>query len=133
MWVACGALVFANAFIGLAEGWLLARAFRVSVKKAGGLMIAANYLSGIAGYWLLPEIAEQADANWFSDPRLFRAALTLGVLVGLSFVMTVAIELPFVLLVTKPAARSLEARLAAGIWVQAVSYAALAVIYFPVS
>lgn len=128
MWLGCGHLVLGNLVIGLCEGGLLSWWGAVKYKPAALKMIAANYVSGLVGMALLPVLVRWVDAS-FADPPLYRAGLTLGVLVGVAFVLTVLVECPLVLWSLKGSPRGRGARLAAGVWVQAASYATLIPMY----
>lgn len=132
MWLGCGHLVLGNLIIGLCEGGVLSWWGGVKYKPAALAMIAANYVSGLVGVALLPLLARWVDAG-FADPPLYRAGLTLGVLVGVAFVLTVLVECPLVLWTLRGSARGRGARLAAGVWVQGASYAVLIPMYLWVS
>ncbi|MCC6228794.1 MAG: hypothetical protein IT432_06160 [Phycisphaerales bacterium] len=132
MWLGCGHLVLGNLIIGLCEGALLSWWGGVKYKSAAPKMIAANYVSGLVGMALLPGLVQWVDAS-FVDPPLYRAGLTLGVLVGVAFVLTVLVECPLVLWSLKGSSRGLSARLAGAVWVQAASYAVLIAMYLWVS
>jgi len=132
MWLVCGHLVLGNLTIGLCEGALLSWWGGVKYQSAALKMIAANYVSGLVGMALLPGLVQWVDAS-FADPPLYRAGLTLGVLVGVAFVLTVLVECPLVLWSLKGSPRGRGTRLAAGVWVQAASYAVLIALYLSVS
>ncbi|MFO0835859.1 MAG: hypothetical protein U0638_12875 [Phycisphaerales bacterium] len=132
MLIGCGHLVLGNLIIGLCEGGLLSWWGGVKYKAAALKMIAANYISGLLGWAVLPVLVRWVDAS-FMDPPLYRAGLTLGVLVVVAFVLTVLVEWPLVLWSLQGSRRGRGARVAAGVWTQAASYAVLIPMYVSVS
>ncbi len=132
MWLGCGHLVLGNLIIGLCEGGLLSWWGGVKYKAPALKMIAANYISGLVGWAVLPVLVRLVDAS-FTDPPLYRAGLTLGVLVVVAFVLTVLVEWPLVLWSLKGSRRGRGACVTAGVWVQAASYAVLIPMYVSVS
>lgn len=132
MLIGCGHLVLGNLIIGLCEGGLLSWWGGVKYKAAALKMIAANYISGLLGWAVLPVLVRWVDAS-FADPPLYRAGLTLGVLVVVAFVLTVLVEWPLVLWSLKGSRRGRGACVTAGVWAQAASYAVLIPMYVSVS
>ena len=135
MWTTLGHLVFGNAIIGLAEGFLLALVFRVRVGPAIGLMIGANYASAFvglqtvraAGLWegLVPILSDQ--------PALYVAWKALWVFVAVSFLLSFLIEWPFCLLAVWSKRGKWWKSFAASGLAQAASYAVLVLFYAHVS
>src|SRR5262249_19254295 len=56
VWANAFHLFLGNAFIGLFEGWLLARVFRLPKRRCIWTMIAANYLSAWVGMMLMSSL-----------------------------------------------------------------------------
>ena len=56
MWATTLHLLVGNLFIGIAEGWLLAKLFKLNRGKTIGLLIAANYVSAWVGNLLLARV-----------------------------------------------------------------------------
>jgi hypothetical protein len=122
-------LLVLNLVIGLVEGWLLARWGAVPRARTNGVMILANYVSAWAGAFGLPWLLLILGKVVIMGPPLYTAGrLVVGMVVG-SFIWTVLLELPFVLLCLRGSRRSLRERLAAGVWVQALGYAGLVPLY----
>lgn len=87
-------LVF-NLFIGLMEGtigWLLSR---LPFKRAVAVMILANYFSLIAAWPLMKLATEALTPLFFHGPRILYLRNLAWFTVGVSFVLTVAFEMPF--------------------------------------
>lgn len=133
MFLGCGHLLFLNLLIGLGEGQLLAWWGRVRFARAAWIMIGANYTSGLVGVLLLPNLLSLLTTSWPGDAPLYRAGSTLAWLALVAFGLTVLIELPFVWWVLCGSARGRWSRLGSAVWVQAASYAVLAMLYLAVS
>jgi hypothetical protein len=128
MWAELGHLVLGNLLIGIGEGILLARLFRVAKGKAIGLMIAANYFSAWVGLVFVRGAIVRAvpmDLNnawsWF------------WIMVGVAYLMTIVLEWPFVAGMMKGRARWARDAWKASLVVQTASYAVLLAGYLCVS
>lgn len=91
MWASALHLVFGNFVIGVLEGLLLAKFFKVPAGRAIGLMIIANFWSAwLAGLWLLGLITRQIQFDLYNTWRL------LWLMVGVTYAVTLVLEWPFV-------------------------------------
>jgi hypothetical protein len=128
MWAGMFHLAVGNAVIGVLEGLLIGRLFGVPKARAIGVMIAANYVSAwVGGLFLRGAIvaALPLDLNngwsWF------------WVMVGVTFVLTLVLEFPFVAWAFRGARDWLKRSLKASLLVQGASYVLLFVWYWAAS
>jgi len=132
MWLGMAHLTFGNLFIGVAEGLILGRIFRVNFGRATGLMVAANYCSMLAGV-LTVQLLAAAEPNL----DIYNALLLLGTVLGLLFVATALVEWPFCHAVVngspkyKPVTRRVS--LVAAVIAQVCSYSVLVPLYLTAS
>jgi hypothetical protein len=120
MWAKGIHLIFGNALIGLFEGLLIAFVFRVRPGRAVGLMVLANYLSAVVGYYTLPGFVQaRAAESVYAVPRAVVWAMIIA------FAATVVLEYPFVRLSFAGARRPWTRALLACLLVQSVSYLVL--------
>jgi hypothetical protein len=143
-------LIVLNLFIGVIEGWIVARFARVRLRRAVAIMILANYVSAWIGTYLLPELAAQFEAAWAPEPPLYHVGRLLALLAAIAFVLAVGLEFPFVLWATsgrkadpvsatdqtpKPGRRgtTFGGRLALCTASQAVTYLGMGLLYASVS
>ena len=117
MWAGMLHLFVGNAIIGVLEGCLLARIFRLRFGRTIGLLILANYFSAWAGYLLLHDAVSLGRPVDLNNVRLFFWAL-----VVLSYLMTLVLELPFVALAFWRDPRWLRKSVRGSLIVQTVSY-----------
>jgi len=125
MWASAMYLMFGNAIIGIVEGLLIGKLFKVRFRRAVLIMILANYVSmfsGVAGVEYL--------SRWFQDVRMRQDPLQAGwqatVLAAIaSYLCSVILEWPFCIWAMRKtgarAAKSLRASLVA----QTASYCLL--------
>jgi len=93
MWAGAFHLLIGNALIGVAEGLLLAFVFRRKWGVCVLIMIAANYFSAWSGgVFLASEIVGRLDLD------LYNAWPWLWVMVGVTYLLTLVLEWPFVAL-----------------------------------
>jgi hypothetical protein len=84
-------LVFGNLLIGLLEGWLLARVFRVSSRRCSGWWsVAANHVSACSGLALPPHLSERYAIDIHTGLRVTWLRVAAG------YVLTLIMEWPFV-------------------------------------
>ena len=113
-------LVLGNALIGLVEGLILARLFKLGVRKSVTLMMMANYLSAWVGCLMLP------GAILWAEPMTLHTGWTgLWVLVTLAYAMTVLLEWPFVASALNGRPRWLLKSVAASLVIQTATFALL--------
>jgi hypothetical protein len=126
-------LIELNLVIGAVEGAILAAAAGTHYRQPILLMIAANFASACIGAYVLPEASGWIDSIWGDEPPMYHAGRVLALVALLSFLMTVVIEFPFVLRIYRARLMSTGRKLALCVAAQAVTYAALALIYTSVS
>jgi hypothetical protein len=117
MWATASHLVIGNAFIGVLEGWLLARWFQVPWGRPVALMIAANYASAWLGGVFIRGVAVDLipmDLNngwkWF------------WIMVGVTYCLTLLIEWPFMAFLLRKNPGWMKRSAGAALGVQSVSY-----------
>lgn len=110
-------LYVGNAFIGILEGALLARVYRVSASRAVGLMILANYFSAWLGWlWLSELLQERADLNLYNTQQYL-----VGMVV-IAYVATLLMEWPFIAGILRGQESWFRRSCRASLLVQTVSY-----------
>lgn len=117
MWATMLHMFIGNALIGVLEGTLLARFYRVSAVKANGLMILANYFSAWVGWTALSEFALHRH-----DLTLYNVRSFLWGLIAIAYVMTLFLEWPFVAIAVWGRGHDLRRSFIASLFVQSVSY-----------
>jgi hypothetical protein len=91
MWASALHMLIGNAVIGVLEGGLLARVFKVRIPRAIVLMILANYFSAWLGWACLADrIADHLRFDLYNAWRL------LWTMVAAAYFMTILLEWPFV-------------------------------------
>jgi hypothetical protein len=132
-----GHLWIGNAIIGIGEGCLLARVFRVRLRRAILLMIGANFASMIGGLVILFGHGGGLLRLVSHEPPLYVAAKALWVLVGVfvavSFLLSFLIEWPFCLVAVWRTTGKWWKSFAASGLAQAASYAVLIPFYVHMS
>lgn len=127
MWAGMFHLALGNAFIGIFEGLLVARFFKVKRRKAIATLILANYASAWLGGFIVDSMASIPDLTienlrfWFT---LFVAA---------TFVCTLLIEYPFFWMTLRPGAGALRRSVRATLVIHLISYPLLFGAYWLVS
>lgn len=126
-------LLFGNLLIGLLEGALLAKLFRLPFGRAVRTMLAANYLSaGIALVLLVPAVriagGLELDRVPFYD-RGHAIQLYFAYLFAGTFAATVLLEWPFCWRLLAERKRALRLSFAASLLAQSVSYVLLVPFY----
>jgi hypothetical protein len=117
MWVSTFHLLLGNLLIGLFEGWLLIWLFNLSSNKALGLMILANYISAWVGsIFLQGMVAESLPMDLYNISFYFWG------LVGLTYLLTLVLEFPFVALTLRKDSNWLRKSIRGSLIVQTVSY-----------
>lgn len=125
MWASMAHLVFGNALIGLLEGLLLGWMFKAPRWRSILLLVAANYASAWTGGFLisgalapLPDMTIESLAYWFWG------------FVTIAFVVTLAIEWPFILYALRRQERPVQRALRATPIVHGISYSLIFVWYW---
>ena len=120
MWATMLHLVFGNALIGLLEGLVLALIFHLRKRKTIGLLVLANYFSAWVGYHLLRGSFVKA-----LPLDLYNAWFYVWLMVGLSYIMTLILEFPFVGVAFWRDPNWLRKSVVGSLIIQTVSYALL--------
>lgn len=132
MWATEFHLLFGNALIGAAEGFLIARFFRASATSTTLAMVLANYFSAWVGFLVLGAISTRVLPELLGDQPLYRAAGVLGLVLGASFLVSVLCELPFCWFCLRKAERPWQRAAFASTVVQTASYAVIIPCYLAV-
>jgi hypothetical protein len=91
MWASILHLTIGNAIIGLLEGLVLARLYRIHKGKAVSLLILANYLSAWLGVMLVNEASESIAQHM----NINSAWRVLWIVILSTYAITLVIEFPF--------------------------------------
>jgi hypothetical protein len=117
MWAAMLHLAIGNGLIGAFEGLLLAWLFKAPKGRAMTFMVVSNYFSAWVGGLLLRGMIVQVlplDLNnawkWF------------WIMVGVTYVLTLVLELPFILPLLRGSGQTLRRSVLASFVVQTASY-----------
>jgi hypothetical protein len=117
MWAGMLHLVFGNLVIGLLEGYLLAKFFGLPKGKTVGLIILANYFSAwLGGLFLRGAIVGVFPLDLNNAWPFFWA------MVGLTYLITITIEFPFVALAFRRDPQWLRKSIMGSLVIQTVSY-----------
>jgi hypothetical protein len=117
MWATASHLVIGNAFIGVLEGWLLARWFQVPRGRAVALMIAANYASAwVGGVFIRGAALDLIPLDLNNGWRWF------WIMVGVTYCLTLLIEWPFMAFLLRKNPGWVKRSAGAALGVQSVSY-----------
>lgn len=120
MWAGILHLVIGNAFIGIAEGLLLAKVFKLKKLKTAFVMIAANYFSAWVGdVFLGGFIVSHLHADLNNGWRWF------WIMVVVTYFMTLVLEWPFVAFCFRGTDGCLRKSLKGNFIVQTASYVVL--------
>jgi hypothetical protein len=120
MWATALHLLIGNACIGILEGVLLSRLFRIPVGPAIFLMIPANYFSAWIGLVALStHLLRQFNVT------LYNVQYVVWGMIAIAYVATLVIEWPFVLLCFWGTENWLRRSLKASLVVQSISYVLL--------
>lgn len=109
------------ALLGVAEGWLIARVFRLPKKRTVPWMILANYFSAWVGF-ALPAVVD------FPPPLAYVNAY-LWIAIAFFFALTLILEWPFVYAAFKGDPRRFGRSIRASLVAQGASYALLVLVY----
>jgi len=108
-------LFIGNVFIGIVEGLILSKVFKLKKLKTILLLILANYFSAWLGYVLI---------NFQIDPlfNLHNVRFMLYVFIVVAYLLTILIEWPFIAILFKGDTRWLSKSIKGCILVQTISY-----------
>jgi len=117
MWAGMLHLVFGNAIIGLCEGLLIAWVFKCRKRVAIFLMILANYFSAWVG---------GIGVSWLTSEKLsislYQAWPAILLATAATFIVTVILELPFVVICLRKQQHRFRRSFLASLMAQAASY-----------
>ena len=131
MWVAALHLLFGNFVIGIGEAWILRRLFGARLSRAVPLLVAANYLSMIAGSMVLPFTS--GPALELAGGGIDSVPAALAILAAGSFALTLVLEWPFCYAALGKRPLRLRDSILGNLAAQSASYAVLGLIYLAVS
>jgi hypothetical protein len=120
MWAAMLHLAIGNALIGILEGLLLAWLFKAPKGRAITVMIIANYFSAWVGGLLLRGVIVHALSL-----DLTNAWKWFWIMVGVTYAMTLILELPFIIPLLRHSEHTVRRSLRASFVVQTASYVIL--------
>lgn len=120
MWAAALHLVAGNAVIGVAEGLAFARLLRIPKRRSIAVMTVANYASAwVGGMVVSMMIVEGLSLDLNNAWQWFWA------LVGLTYVLTLLVEWPFVIWLLRGSGFTLRRSVTSSLQVQTASYVIL--------
>ena len=129
MWATMLHLAIGNAFIGVGEGLLLARLFRVGAWRICPLMVAANYVSMLFGLWGIGRAVDGLNAVLSWQSPLERGPAVLASVAAVSFLVSIVVEWPFTFFALARGERRFSRSLAMSAVAQTASYAVLVPYY----
>lgn len=133
MWAGMFHLVVGNAVIGVIEGLLLARLFKARNWPTVALMVAANYVSMVAGTVFLVPLGDYWSRSRVSAAPLYDAPKILWLLAMASFVTSIVLEWPFCFFALSRGKSRGRRSLYASLIAQTASYVLLVPYYLSVS
>ncbi|MGZ3769408.1 MAG: hypothetical protein ACXVCP_03040 [Bdellovibrio sp.] len=129
LWLSMLHLVIGNAIIGVIEGRIVSKLFKINDLRSILLMIGANYISASAGagcLWLLDVVHIDGLQLFFFNHLKF----SIGVILTILIVLTIFIESPFIYFLNVERPRKWKTALRTSLIVQAVSYVLISPLYF---
>lgn len=128
LWLGMLHLFIGNLIIGIGEGLLLSFLLKTPTPKSILVMILANYLSAWAGQGIL---SLNSIAMWDPLQRFYfeHTRLSVALILGLLFLVTILIETPFLRWAQRPGG-SWSATLRTSLLLQIASYSALVPLYY---
>lgn len=118
-------IVFFNIFIGIFEGLLISKLYKVKKGWTILVMIGANYFSACAGYFLMGWVRSLSD-----DITVYNVGKWVLFLWLVFFISTVLAEYPFIAFALRRTEKYLKKSLYASFLVQGISYLCLIPLYF---
>lgn len=122
MWHQHTHLFFGNAIIGVIEGLLLAAIFKSPVIRSILLLVVANYVSVGIGFALFGFMETDGPVQRLWPATIYNYKLWLVAAIAACFVLTIAIELPFVWGALTKELRSWRRALNANLLIQSLTY-----------
>lgn len=119
VWAGAFHMILGNALIGLGEGYILARVFKLALRRCLWLLVIANYFSA----WLGTFIVDALSSWWTLD--IYNALRVSLELIFITYVFTLILEWPFVALAFKGTGRWFSRSIKASLLIQTLSYLVL--------
>ena len=116
MWATMLHLAFGNMLIGMGEGLLIARVFKLPRKRCVGWMIIANYFSAWVGLFALNGLASRLDWNLYNAWTLF------WLFVAGAYLFTMLLEWPLIALCFWRRENCARSSIKASVLAQSASY-----------
>lgn len=129
MWVTAGQMLVGNALIGILEGSLLSRWFKVARRRAILFMIAANYVSMVPGIGLAALLGEWFQSTQTALDPLAAGRIAILLATAVAFLVTILVEWPFCMWAMKKQGWRPVKSLKASAILQAISYALLVPVF----
>lgn len=120
-------LVVGNLLLGVLEGAILVRLYRIKLRRSVGLLVLANYFSSWVGFAAVGKLG-----RWL-NPDLHSGMWTALGLIGATYALTLVLEWPFVVLCFRGTPHWLRRSVTGSLIVQTASYVLLFGVYAPVS
>ncbi|MFH1692393.1 MAG: hypothetical protein ABIC68_07540 [Candidatus Omnitrophota bacterium] len=125
MWAGVFHLLIGNALIGILEGFIISRVFKVKAIRSILIMALANYFSMIAGFAILSLITTSLE----SFITLYSIKMFLAVFLIISFMLSVVLEWPFCCWILRKQTDIKRKAWRASLIVQTISYAFIIPLY----
>jgi len=116
LWATGFQLYIGNAIIGVLEGWLLAKVFRLPRIKCMGVLVLANYFSAWIGMFIVGML------RYIYTPDIYNAVRLTLILVFITYVCTLVLEWPFVAFCFRGKSHWFRRSVLASLLVQTLSY-----------
>ncbi|MBN2560094.1 MAG: hypothetical protein JXQ75_04115 [Phycisphaerae bacterium] len=116
VWASGFYMFLGNAILGLLEGWLLAKVFKLKRGRCIGLLILANYFSAWLGMFIVDALRASQTVDIYNAQRV-----TL-ILVFVTYMLTLLFEWPFVAFCFRQAPHWFSRSIKASLLIQTVSY-----------
>lgn len=133
LWANAFHLLLGNIFIGIFEGWLISRLFKIRNKWLFPVMILANYFSFIAGMaglaWFNQTLAK---SPLFQPPVHYLPTILISLGVA-TYLASIILEWPFCWFIVRKSPRPIRTATLASLVAQTTSYAILTPLYFLIS
>lgn len=118
MWATMLHLFIGNLVIGLLEGYLLAKLFKLHKGKSIAIMILANYFSA----WLGAIALNFGDVKTAFSADLYSVRAILWKFIAIAYISTLIIEFPFVVFALRKEPRRWIKAITGSLFIQTVSY-----------
>ncbi len=130
MWASMIHLVVGNAVLGCIEGLILAWVFGLKKAKTLSLMVVANYFSMLVGMGAITGLGSVIVGEYLGEQILFYALAFVWCMLGVSFLLTIILELPFCWIIMGEKENRFQLSFKASLIAQVVSYILLVPMYW---